>query len=159
MRADGPSLLRLWRRCQRLPGGRRLFSRLLRARVPYSGSIRPLVLELAPGQARVAMPDRRALRNHLGSVHAIALANLGELASGLALLSALPAGVRGIVVHLGISYLKKARGPLVATGYAIVPAAIDAPMEHEVVAELADETLDVVATVTVRWRLAPAGTR
>jgi acyl-coenzyme A thioesterase PaaI-like protein len=129
---------------------------MLGRRVPYSGSIAPQVLELAPGHARVALADRRRVRNHLGSVHAIALANLAELASGLAMTTALPAGIRGIVVRLTIDYVKKARGPLIATGYAVIPPIGDAAIEHDFVSEITDVDDDVVAHATVRWRLAPA---
>ncbi len=156
MTTSGTRLLTLWRRCRRLPAGMDLFSRLLARRVPYSGSIKPRVLALEPGHARVALKDSRRVRNHLGSVHAIALANLAELASGLAMMTALPAGVRGIVVRLTIDYVKKARGPLIATGYAVIPPIGEAAIEQEFVSEITDMDDDVVAHATVRWRLAPA---
>ena len=113
MRSPGQRLLRLWRRLRRLPGGTRLFSLIFGRRVPYSRSVRPHVRVLAPpGHAEVDIPDRRRNRQHLGSVHAVALANLAEQTSGLALLTALPDGIRGIVTQISMQYLKKARGPI-----------------------------------------------
>lgn len=144
-----------WRRLSRRPGGRRLFDALLRWLVPYSGSIRPRVLELEPGRARVSIRERRRLRNHLRSVHALALANLGELASGLAMTLALPPGTRGIPVRIEIDYLKKARGTIVAVGRAAPPADVPGEMEAAAEAELTDEVGDVVASVVVTWKLAP----
>ena len=148
-------LLGLWRRLSRVPGGRRLFARVLARTVPYSGSIRPDVLELEPGRALVAIDERRALRNHFHSVHAIALANLGELASGLAMTLALPEGVRGIPTRIEVDYLKKARGRIVAEGRATLPSVVEADTDATATAELRDDAGDVVANVAVRWRLSP----
>jgi acyl-coenzyme A thioesterase PaaI-like protein len=150
--APGARVLALWRRCERLPFGRALFGLLFGAMVPYSGSIGATVLTLEPGHARLALRDRRAVRNHLGSIHAIALANLGELASGLAMTTALPAGVRGIVLRIECEYGKKARGPLVAEARVLVPE-VKGDTDHVVRAEIADASGAVVASVRVHWRL------
>jgi len=152
--SPGDTLRTAWRRLRPLPGGRRIFSWLIRWMVPYSGTTRPYVEELAPGFARVRVTDRRGVRNHLHSVHAVALANVAELASGLAMTTALPPSVRGIVVRLTIDYTKKARGTLTASARVTVPA-IAAAEDHDFESVVTDETGDVVARATVRWRLAP----
>jgi len=78
--------------------------------VPYTASIGAVVERFEPGHVLVSLRDRRGVRNHLRSVHAIALANVGELSTGLAVLGAMGGDVRGILTGLEVAYLKKARG-------------------------------------------------
>jgi uncharacterized protein (TIGR00369 family) len=152
--APGQRLRTLWGRLASLPGGKTLFTFLLGRLTPYSGSIGARVEELAPGWCRVALPDRRRVRNHLGSIHAMALANLAEMASGLAVLVGLPAGVQGIVTGFSITYLKKARGRLVAECRA-ERLDVTAEREYEAAVAITDSQGDVVARATARWRLRP----
>lgn len=154
--APGARLARLWARLAPLPGGTWLFSRVLGFMVPYTASIGAHVRELRPGYARVTLRDRRAVRNHLRSIHAIALTNLGEVTSGLAMLLALPPGVRSIVTQLTTEYLKKARGTLTAESTVVVPE-VTGDQEHEVVTEIRDAAGDVVSRTRVTWRLGRGG--
>lgn len=156
MRNDAPgvTVLQHWRRLSALPGGGWLFSKLLGWMVPYSGSVSPRVLHLEPGHARVRIVERRALRQHLGSVHAIALMNVAEMASGLAMLAGLPVGMRGIVTKITIEYFKKGRGALVAESRCTVPADLPAG-EYDYHSDVTDAAGDLVARATVTWKLGP----
>ena len=144
-----------WERLAPLPGGKWLFSRLLWRLVPYTGSVRPHVLELRPGYAKVRMADRRAVRNHLRSIHAVALANLAEVTSGLAVTLGLPASARGIPTTLSITYLKKARGMLTAEARCEIPDA-SREADHDFESVITNATGEVVARATVRWHIGPA---
>lgn len=155
MARTGAELLDLWRRLAPLPGGSWLFSKLFGFAVPYSGSVRPRIRVLEPGHAVVEISGRRANRNHLGSVHAIALTNLAEITSGLALMTGLPPTVRGIVTGLSMTYHKKARGRIRGVAHVTVPA-VSEDRDFDVTAECFDGAGTLVATGQVRWRLGPA---
>ncbi len=139
--------------CKRLPGGRWLFSRIVGLAVPYAGTLRADIWEMSEGNAMVTMPDRRAVRNHLNSIHALALGNLGELTANLALLTLCPPGGRFIVTRLEVDYLKKARGELTCT--CSIPA--DLPWrtieQTAATALLKDSEGETVTRVTVYWNL------
>ena len=152
--STGTRLLKMWRRLAPLPGGEWLFSKAFGRMVPYSGSVGPRVRVLEPGHAEVEIPDRRSNRQHLGSVHAIALMNVAEMTSGLAMMAGLPDGVRGIVTSLAMTYHKKARGTIRAVSRVTVPTVTE-DREFQVTAECLDPAGVVVATATVTWRLGP----
>lgn len=106
------TILTKWKILSRLPGGRWVFGRLLSLFVPYTGTIGANVVSLRPGHCKATLVDRRGVRNHLGSVHALALGNLGEMTLGLAMTALQPKNGRFIPVKLEMAYLKKARGLL-----------------------------------------------
>jgi acyl-coenzyme A thioesterase PaaI-like protein len=136
-----------WQRASRVPGGKLIFSRLLGLAIPYTGSIGAEVLTLEPGYAKVQLDERRALRNHLNSIHAIALANLGELTGNLAIACALPDNGRFIVTKLAIEYKKKARGRIISECRCSPPTSAER-REYEVHVALRDASgADVAAVV------------
>lgn len=144
-----------WNRLNVLPGGPWLFSRGLGLFIPYTGSMRAQVEALSPGYARIRLPDRRAVRNHLKSIHAIALANLAELTGNLGMLYAMPPDARLIVTSMSIDYLKKARGPIVAEAHSPIPQN-NQRREYENPVVLRDGKGDAVAKAIVKSLVGPA---
>jgi acyl-coenzyme A thioesterase PaaI-like protein len=109
---------------------------------------------LKTGYAEVAMADRKAVRNHLDCVHAIALANLAEIAGNIALAYSLPDDARFIVSGMEISYIKKARGTIRAVGECPVPRT-SARAPYEVPVTLRDEEGEIVARATLHSLVGP----
>ena len=148
----------LWDRLAHRPGGRWIFSKLLGRIVPYTGSIKPRVLALTATGARIELRDRRAVRNHLRSVHAIALANLAELSTGLPLAYAVQPRGRAILLSLNVEFLKKARGTLVGSSTFVAPSG-ERDEDIEIPVEVRDADGVVVARARARWRVGPVKSR
>jgi len=102
-------------RLQRNALGRWLFSRAVARRAPYLRTIKPRFLELGPRVCRVSFRKRRAVENHIGTVHALAIGNLCELAAGMCTEVTIPAGMRWIPRSMTIEYLAKAETDVTAT--------------------------------------------
>ena len=132
-----------------------MFSRLVCWRAPYFASIVPRVDVLESGRCIVRLRDRRRVRNHLGTVHAIALCNAAELAGGLATDATLPSALRWIPKGMSVRYLKKARGTLQATAtIAPIDAARGAHEIHAVV-EVRNTDNDVVFDADITMWVSP----
>lgn len=153
------TVLKQWSSFSRLPFGRRLFNVLIGITVPYARSIAPEVVELSPGQTRARMADRRRVRNHLRSLHAVALTNLAELTGNLALMSRQPPkGARWIVTGFDSEFIKKARGTI--TAECSLPA-LDWSTTQDLHGrvELRDAKGDVVMIARPHWRIGPDDAR
>jgi acyl-coenzyme A thioesterase PaaI-like protein len=144
----------LWDRLSGLPGGRTLFSRAVGMMAPYTGTIRAKVVDLGRGRSEVRMDDRRFVRNHLRSVHAIALANLAELTGNVALAYSMPDDARFIVAGIDLDYVKKARGPITGRCECPVPESSER-CEYRVPVTLHDASGDVVVRATLRTLVGP----
>jgi acyl-coenzyme A thioesterase PaaI-like protein len=103
-----PDLLRLWDRACDLPQGRRLFSLAFSRRAPYFATVKPLFIDLRPNYAELLLRDRRAVHNHLGTVHAIALCNGLEAAMGALAEASIPPEKRWIPKGMEVCYTAKA---------------------------------------------------
>lgn len=151
------NIMKIWNNLKYIPGRAQVFAAFIRKSVPYTGTVRPQIRELKPGYALIQMGDRRLVRNHLGSIHAAALMNFAEAASGLAFNSGLPENARAILVSFEIRYLKKARGTLTAECSAPIlsPSAIS-KSEHILESIVRNEKNEIVAQAKATWLVSPA---
>jgi acyl-coenzyme A thioesterase PaaI-like protein len=155
-RLDGSrNVLRdLWNLLSGMPAGKRVFSRLVGRMVPYTATIHANVTVLRAGYSEVQMHDRKSVRNHLDCVHAIALANLAELAGNIALMYSLPDDARFIVSGFDIEYTKKARGTITAVGEPPIPRSA-ARAQYDVPVTLRDAGGDEVARAVMHSLVGP----
>ncbi len=127
--------------------------------IPFNKPHRFRIGSLAEGAASVEAPPRRWNRNHLGTVHACALATIGEFAAGLALLGAFdPSEYRLIMSRLEVDYTRRAKGRILAAA-AVELVTLRADLAASGVAlsvvesELRDGEGEVVARVRTHWQV------
>ncbi|NHU84654.1 DUF4442 domain-containing protein [Kocuria sp. JC486] len=96
---------------QRLSGsrwGKRLFSLAYAQFAPYFWTVRPNVREVRPNYAELSIRKRRAVHNHIGTFHVIAVANGLEAAMGLLAEATVPDHKRWIPRGMELTYPAKA---------------------------------------------------
>lgn len=125
-----PSTLAMYRRLAKLSPSGWLFSRAVSLRAPYFASIQPRVSRLEPGLCVAEIQHRRRVKNHIGTVHAIALCNLAELTAGLVCEASLPTSMRWIPKGMSVEYLAKAHGRMQAEARPAI-AAVHADQGYE----------------------------
>ena len=127
----------LWDGLQRLPFGNWLFTRALCWKAPYFRTVHPLLRELRPGLCRVSAPNRRGVRNHLGTYHAIASCTMAELAGGMMTDATIPATHRWIPIGMNVEYKAKAT------------TAVTALARLDPIPEFGDEPTELIVPVDV----------
>ena len=139
--------LGIYNRLAKMPFGKYIVSRALTFKAPYFGTIRPLIIAAGPGLCTTEMRDRRAVHNHLGTIHAIAMCNMCELTGGLAIEFAVPAHLRWIPKQMTVHYLKKAKGKL--TAHSELKEESLTPGDVSVPVEIKDNAGDVVTRAEI----------
>ena len=82
--------------------------------IRFAGHSGIKVLELQPNRVHLKLDNRRQVRNHIGGVHAAAMALLAESASGYIVGLSLPAGKTPVIKSMTVNYLRRAKGGLEA---------------------------------------------
>lgn len=144
-----------WQRLAAMPGGKWVFSRLVCWKAPYFATIRPVFEVLRPGHGEVRMPRRRAVLNHIGTIHAIAMCNLAELAAGTMTDSTVPSTHRWIPKGMTVEYLRKAETDLRAVATLDVPAEPAAPASLPVLVNVMDTSSKTVMRATISMWVSP----
>jgi acyl-coenzyme A thioesterase PaaI-like protein len=103
-----PSVLEMYRSMSKLPQGERLFSMAFARKAPYFATIKPRFIDLRPNYVELLIPKRKAVHNHIGTVHAIALCNGLEAAMGALAEASIDPGKRWIPKGMEVRYTAKA---------------------------------------------------
>ncbi len=102
-------VMQMYNRTHAIPiVGERLFSFAFAQVAPYFWTIRPRFKLIEPNRAELLIRKRRAVHNHIGTVHAIALCNGLEAAMGALAEASIPADKRWIPKGMEVSYTAKA---------------------------------------------------
>lgn len=94
------------------PLGRYLLSQTVMTAAPYFRSLDARFESVEPGRVVATLKKRRAVTNHIGSVHAIAMCNLAEWTGGVCMEVSVDRSLRWIPVGMEVEYLKIARTDL-----------------------------------------------
>ena len=97
------------------PGGKRLFSIAFARKAPFFRTIKAEFIQVGPNFASLRLPNRKAVHNHIGTVHAIAVCNGLEAAMGALAEVTIPAGKRWLPKGMTVEYLAKSSSDLVCT--------------------------------------------
>ncbi|MFC7489144.1 MULTISPECIES: hotdog fold domain-containing protein [unclassified Knoellia] len=110
-----PDTFALYRKLTSLPLGKQAFSFLFAQKAPYFWTVRPRVREVRPHHAALVIRKRRAVQNHIGTVHAIAVCNGLEAAMGLLAEATTPQDRRWIPKGMEVAYTAKSTTDLLCT--------------------------------------------
>ena len=131
--------------------------------IPFNGHLGLEVIAVSETSGSVRLPEDPNLLNHVGSQHAGALFTAGEAASGAAFVGAFlerMGEITPLAKSASISYLKIAKGPIVATGtlsetHSALLERLDADgrVEFTIDVSLRDADDLEVATMTVDWHV------
>jgi acyl-coenzyme A thioesterase PaaI-like protein len=111
-KSSNSTVLKLWDKLGSFGIGRWIVSKIVCFAAPFCNSIKPKFTAIKPGHVELTFKKRRAVQNHIKSVHAIAMCNAAELAAGICLDVSLHADFRWIPVGMTVQYLKIAKTDL-----------------------------------------------
>jgi acyl-coenzyme A thioesterase PaaI-like protein len=143
-------VLSMWHKFSAYPFGKFLFSQFVQYKAPYFKTVNAMVEELRPNYARLKIKKRRAVENHIGTVHVIAICNLLEMAMGACAEASIPKHLRWIPKGMSVDYTAKAGSDI--TGIAQIDPEQWRPGDLDVViTALDDKGVVVLKGVIKLW--------
>ena len=120
-----------------------VLQKVLNSAIPFNLPHKFKFIELSEIKTRISMPYIKNNRNHLGGIHACAIAALGEYTSGLAVLKSFGfTKYRIILSDLHVNYIKQAKE--IVTG----DVSIEKDELKRVKAELSSEGISEITLAT-----------
>lgn len=141
-------VLNYWNKLSGLPGGKVIFSKAVQFKAPYFRTVNAIVDELRPNHARLTIKKRRAVENHIGTVHVIAICNLLEMAMGVVAEASIPSHLRWIPKGMTVDYTAKAGSDI--TGIAEINPEDWKPGDLDVKVTALDDKGTVVVKGTIK---------
>ena len=130
--------------------------------IPFNRPHRISVINISPKGCTVDLPHRRRNLNHLGTLHACALATAGEYVAGLNVIEAFDLSeYRLIMSRLGVEYHRRPEGGCIAESSwdEGTLESIKTELKKEgvvafsLVSKLKDSASEHVATTTTMWQV------
>ena len=84
------------------------------SQVKFAGTAKVEILEMSATCLRARIKNRKKVQNHIGSVHAAAMALLAESVTGLVVGMSVPDDRVPVIKSMKIDYVKRAKGDLEA---------------------------------------------
>ena len=137
-------------------------SRLLQEVIPFNRPHRLTVHVLGEFEAEVRLPFLRRNKNHLGTMHACAMATAAEYASGLCVLRVIGMeGYRLVMSEMNVQYTRRAEGACTAKACIdleereALMRGLEAEGKHGIVlvSKVVDYSGTLVAEARVHWHV------
>ncbi|GIU41744.1 thioesterase [Shewanella sairae] len=101
-------VMSLYNRVSRLPFGNKIFSIIVSRMAPYFATVKPMISELNVNRCVCLIKKRKAVHNHIQTVHVIAICNGLEMAMGVMAEASIPSHLRWIPKGMSVDYTAKA---------------------------------------------------
>lgn len=138
--------------------------KVLKVGIPFNAPHGFTIQEMNEETVRISLPNRKLNHNHIGGVHACAMATVGEFCAGLSILASFGISrYRLIMSEMNVKYSYQGRTDLegVCSPQQIDKEAIQKALETEgrylqtLVTYIRDKNGNEVAVVTTTWQLKP----